>query len=30
MTDKNIDVTERLQKMGQTVSEYKNSINESF
>ena len=30
MTEKNIDVTERLQKMGQTVSEYKNSLMNHF
>lgn len=30
MTDKSIDVTERLQKMGQTVSEYKTSIMNHF
>ena len=30
MTDKNIDITERLQKMSQTVSEYKNSLMNHF
>ncbi len=30
MTEKNIDVTERLQKMGQTVSEYKTSLMNHF
>ena len=30
MTEKNIDITERLQKMGQTVSEYKNSLMNHF
>jgi hypothetical protein len=30
MTEKNIDVTERLQKMGQTISEYKNSLMNHF
>ncbi len=30
MTEKNIDVTERLQKMGQTVSEYKDSFMNHF
>ena len=26
MTDKHVDMTERLQKIGQTVSEYKDSV----
>ena len=26
MTDKHIDITERLQKIGQTVNEYKDSL----
>jgi hypothetical protein len=30
MSDKNIDVTERLQKIGQTVNEYKESIVKHF
>ncbi len=30
MTEKNIDITERLQNMGQTVSEYKNSLMNHF
>lgn len=30
MTDKNIDITERLQKIGQTVSEYKDSLMNHF
>jgi hypothetical protein len=30
MTEKNMEVTERLQKMGQTVNEYKNSLMNHF
>ena len=30
MTDKHVDVTERLQKLGETVSEYKDSIMNHF
>ncbi len=30
MTDKNVDVTERLQRIGQTVSEYKASLLNHF
>ena len=30
MTDKNVDVTERLQKIGQTVSEYRESLMNHF
>lgn len=30
MTDKDVDVTERLQKIGQTVSEYKDSLMNHF
>jgi hypothetical protein len=30
MTDKNVDITERLQKIGQTVSEYKDSLMNHF
>jgi hypothetical protein len=30
MTDKNIDITERLQKIGQTVSEYKDTLMNHF
>jgi hypothetical protein len=30
VTDKNVDITERLQKIGQTVSEYKDSLMNHF
>jgi hypothetical protein len=30
MTDKNVDITERLQKIGQTVNEYKDSLMNHF
>jgi hypothetical protein len=30
MTDKHVDMTERLQKIGETVSEYKESIVNHF
>ena len=30
MTDKPIDVTDRLQKIGQTVSEYKDTLMNTF
>ena len=30
MTDKHVDITERLQKIGQTVSEYKDSVMNHF
>ena len=30
MTDKNVDITERLQDIGQTVSEYKDSLMNHF
>jgi hypothetical protein len=30
MTDKNIDITEKLQKIGQTVNEYKDSLMNHF
>ena len=30
MTDKHVDVTERLQKIGETVSEYKDSLMTHF
>jgi hypothetical protein len=30
MSDKHIDMTERLQKIGQTVNEYKESITSHF
>ena len=30
MTDKHVDVTERLQKIGETVSEYKDSLMNHF
>jgi hypothetical protein len=30
VTDKDVDVTERLQKIGQTVSEYKDSLMNHF
>jgi hypothetical protein len=30
MPEKNIDVTERLQKIGQTVNEYKDAITSHF
>ena len=30
MTDKNVDITERLQNIGQTVSEYKDSLMNHF
>ena len=30
MTDKNVDVTERLQRISQTVSEYKDSLMNHF
>lgn len=30
MTDKNVDMTERLQKIGQNVSEFKDSIVKGF
>jgi hypothetical protein len=30
MTDKHVDMTERLQKIGQTVSEYKDSVMDHF
>jgi hypothetical protein len=30
VTDKHVDVTERLQKLGETVSEYKDSIMNHF
>ena len=30
MTDKNVDITERIQKIGQTVNEYKDSLMNHF
>ena len=30
MTDKHVDINERLQKIGQTVSEYKDSVMNHF
>ncbi len=30
MTDKHVDITERLQKIGETVGEYKDSIMNHF
>lgn len=30
MTDKHVDMTERLQKIGETVSEYKDSVMNHF
>ena len=30
MTEKHIDITERLQKIGQTVNEYKDAITSHF
>ena len=30
MTDKHVDITERLQNIGQTVSEYKDSLVQHF
>ena len=30
MTDKHVDVTERLQKIGETVSEYRDSLMKHF
>jgi hypothetical protein len=30
MTDKQVDITERLQKIGETVSEYKDSVVRHF
>jgi hypothetical protein len=30
MNDKNVDITERLQKIGETVSEYKESLMNHF
>jgi hypothetical protein len=30
MTDKHVDITERLQKIGETVSEYKDSVMNHF
>ena len=30
MSDKHIDMTERLQKIGQTINEYKNSLTSHF
>ena len=30
MTDKNVDMTERLQKIGQTVNEYRDAIMTHF
>ena len=30
MTDKHVDVTERLQKIGETVSEYRDSVMKHF
>jgi hypothetical protein len=30
MTDKHVDITERLQNIGQTVSEYKDSLMNHF
>jgi hypothetical protein len=30
MTDKHVDITERLQNIGQTVSEYKDSLMKHF
>ncbi len=30
MSDKNIDVTERMQKIGETVSEYKDKLVSTF
>jgi hypothetical protein len=30
MTDKHVDITERLQKIGQTVNEYKDAVMNHF